>query len=353
MVVHLFSGQSNYAQAWLALFARHFSAGGNWFIMGFGSSPGTEFQYDEEIKKRMLLARNPLHLIFRIIPALFMAKRIYFHSLAYDPSLLFWQFNKKILSRSTWIIWGFDLYAFQKTETIRNRFYERLRRSVIPSFPEIAAFVEEDAVLARKVYNSSAKYIPILYPIPVETKLLDIPCRRESSINILIGNSADPGNRHFEIIDMLARFSKENISVWCPLSYGGTQAYRNEVAEKGERVFGTKFHAMLQMMSPSKYAEILCTIDIAVMNHRRQQGLGNILSLLYLGKKVFLRSDTSSYQFFIRNKCLIYNTSDIDKMTYQQFTGPLPDDHSNRDYSAFIMSEENYYKLWSNLLNRE
>lgn len=321
--------------------------------MGLGTGQSKQYEYDDEIKKRMLFSRNPLHLFFTILPAFFKAERIYFHSLAYDPSLFFWRFNQKLLRKSTWIIWGFDLYAFQKTATLKNRIYEKLRRKIIPHFPEIAAFVEEDAILAKKIYHSDAKYIPILYPIPVDTGLLDIPVERGTSTNILIGNSADPGNHHIEIIGMLARFAGEDISLYCPLSYGGTQSYREKVKEEGRKVFGSKFHPLEEMISPSEYARLLCTIDISVMNHRRQQGLGNILSLLYLGKKVFLRSDTSSFSFFARNKCLVYNTLEIDKMTYQQFTGPLPDDHQNRDYTGYIMSEENYFNLWSNLLNRE
>jgi len=352
MVVHLFAGESNYSHTWLSLFARRFDTDDSCFIIGFGAAPVVPFIYDAEVKKRMLFARKPGDLL-KIIAILFKAEWIYFHSLAYDPSLLFWRINKKLIRKSTWIIWGFDLYAFQKKDSLRNRIYEKLRRSIIPAFPEIAAFVEEDAVLAREIYNSTAEYIPILYPIPVETSLLDGPVKRDGTMNILLGNSADPGNYHLEIIDMLAKFAGEAISVICPLSYGGTALYRERVIERGTEVFGTKFNPLLQMMSAAEYAGLLCRVDISVMNHRRQQGLGNILSLLYLGRKVFLRSETSSFSFFKRHNCLVYDTKTIDRMTYSQFTEPLPEDHSNRDYTQFIMSEDNYFNLWSKLINRE
>jgi hypothetical protein len=353
MIVHLFAGQSNYSHAWLTLFASHFNTGGHCFIFGFGAASQNAFVYDEQLSQRILYARKPRDLFLRIIPMLFRARWIYFHSLAYDPSLLFWKMNRRILNRSTWIIWGFDLYAFQKRElSLRTRTYERLRRSIIPSFPEIAAYVEEDAALARGMYGSKAEYIQILYPIPVNKKSLEGDKKVEARVNILIGNSGDPANCHKEMIDILSVFAGEDISITCPLSYGGTPTYMESIISEGKRAFGGKFIPLLTMLDPDAYAAILRNTDIALMNHRRQQGLGNILSLLYLGKKVYLRKDTSSYSFFRRNRCEVFDIEAIGRMTFDEFTKPPADVSNTMRYADEIMSEENYIKLWSNLLNR-
>ena len=48
-----------------------------------------------------------------------------------------------------------------------------------------------------------------------------------------------------------------------------------------------------------RYIELLSDIDIAVFNHNRQQGLGNTTTLLGLGKKVYLRSDTTTWKTLI------------------------------------------------------
>ncbi|MBE0675905.1 MAG: TDP-N-acetylfucosamine:lipid II N-acetylfucosaminyltransferase [Bacteroidales bacterium] len=353
MKVHLFAGQSNYSHAWLKLFVRHFDTGGHYFVFGFGATPKQGFVYDEQISKRMYHARKLSDLLFRIIPLLFRARWIYFHSLAYDPSLLFWSMNKRILKRSTWIIWGFDLYAFQKRElSLRTRIYERLRRSVIPCFPEIAAYVEEDAVLARSMYGSTADYIQILYPIPVDKELLGGEIKEGGPLNILMGNSGDPANCHREMIEILSVFAGEDIVITCPLSYGGSSVYIQDIISEGERVFGEKFRPLLSILDPGSYAGVLKNTDIALMNHRRQQGLGNILSLLYLGKKVYLRKDTSSYAFFMRNGCKVYDIEDIRGVGFEGFRKLPADTVDTRKYADEIMSEENYIKLWSNLLNR-
>ena len=41
-------------------------------------------------------------------------------------------------------------------------------------------------------------------------------------------------------------------------------------------------------MPYSSYISFLGSIDIGIFNNNRQQGMGNITNLLYLGKKVYL-----------------------------------------------------------------
>ena len=46
------------------------------------------------------------------------------------------------------------------------------------------------------------------------------------------------------------------------------------------------------------YIDLLSSIDIAVFSHDRQQAMGNIITLLSLGKKVYLKPKISSTQMF-------------------------------------------------------
>ena len=47
--------------------------------------------------------------------------------------------------------------------------------------------------------------------------------------------------------------------------------------------------ASLWSLPLSDYLKILGKIDIAIFNHERQQAVGNITSLLGLGKKVYIK----------------------------------------------------------------
>jgi dTDP-N-acetylfucosamine:lipid II N-acetylfucosaminyltransferase len=58
-----------------------------------------------------------------------------------------------------------------------------------------------------------------------------------------------------------------------------------------------------------EYYENLENASHAIFNLKVQQGLGNILGLLYMGKKVFLREDTSTYKEFKKLGLKIFSTN--------------------------------------------
>jgi len=118
-------------------------------------------------------------------------------------------------------------------------------------------------------------------------KEYDIRPKENDTINIQLGNSATDTNHHLEVLQRLEKFKDENIQIFAPLSYGD-EAYAKEVILKGKEMFGEKFMPLTEFMPFEKYMEFLSEIDIAIFNHRRQQAFGNIISLVGMGKKVYL-----------------------------------------------------------------
>lgn len=352
MYVHVFSGQTNYSWSLLNMLESEVDLQDHIFIFGLGKDHPMEFVYSGQMQKQLLFLKNPAH-IGKILRLIFRAKWIYIHLLAYDPTLFFWYLNRKLLKRTTWIGWGSDIYAFQKkSQSLRTRTYEWLRCRIIPVFPEIAAFVPEDFQVIASVYGSHATYIPILYPLPVDPDQLDQVTVKpdRASVNVMIGNSGDPTNNHLQMIDLLACFRHENMKVVCPLAYGGTDEYRQLVISEGNRTFGNNFIPWLDMKDRQAYAGQLADVDVALMNHKRQQGLGNILALLYLGKKVFVRSDTSSYSFLRNNGCLVYGTESIRGMNFEEFRREIPEKKVIISNVKKILSRDYSAGLWKHLI---
>ena len=54
-------------------------------------------------------------------------------------------------------------------------------------------------------------------------------------------------------------------------------------------------------MAPDEYTKYMQTIDIAVFNHSRQQGMGNIIGLISLGKRIYMRSEVTSF-YYLKDK---------------------------------------------------
>lgn len=352
--LHVFACESNYSHALLSMLNQHVPLNQHVFLFGFGRVDKQRSDLQKKLKSQILNVRNPLH-VLKILLSLYQFKWIYFHYLSYDPTLLFWFLNKKILKKSTWIVWGNDVYSYNKrNKNIKTRLYESLRRNIIPVFPEIAAFVAEDVDFIRDKYKSKAEYVPILYPIPVNLNNLKfVSGKRETDKPVfLLGNSADPSNMHIEVLEALSKHKDADLRIYCPLSYGGTMPYKQEVIAIGKRLFGENFIPLTELLDASGYANLLSEVDIALMNHNRQQGLGNILALLYLGKKVYMRTNITSYHFFYRNKAAVFDIEEIKTSDLDDIRRKPEEISNNKAIVEHIIDEKNYLLLWQNLLNK-
>lgn len=161
--------------------------------------------------------------------------------------------------------------------------------------------------LARKWYGAKGEYHECLMYLSNTYKALDVPNTQSDKINIQIGNSADPSNNHIEILDKLLLFKDKNIRIYAPLSYGD-KAHAKKVISKGKELFGDKFIALTGFIPFEEYLQFLGSIDIAIFNHKRQQAMGNTITLLGLGKTVFIRSDTTQWQLFKDKNIEVLNT---------------------------------------------
>ena len=100
-----------------------------------------------------------------------------------------------------------------------------------------------------------------------------------------------------------------------PLSYGNKN-YAKLVISKGKNIFGDKFIPIIKFQENSEYLNFLTKIDIAIFAHERQQAMGNILTLIELGKKVYLKDSTTSWKFLneIGLKIFEYKNINLDKI---------------------------------------
>lgn len=118
-----------------------------------------------------------------------------------------------------------------------------------------------------------------------------------TGVDILAGNSATPENNHVELFESLKKLDLEERRVIVPLSYGD-QYYAEEVCRKGRKILGSSFCPLVEFMNLEEYSRIVASCSWVVMNHRRQQALGNISAALYKGAAVFLRDESPIFTFY-------------------------------------------------------
>lgn len=227
--------------------------------------------------------------ILRVLSAMYEADRIILHGLWNEnvDRLLFYQ--PWLLAKCYWVMWGGDFYNPGSQSAMRKR--------LIRNMGNLVTYLKGDCELVRTWYGAGGTYRECLtYPSNLY-KELPVPVVAEDRVNVQIGNSADPSNNHFEMLDRLAQFKAVDFFIYCPLSYGDP-GYALEVANQGRDLFGDRFVAIREFLPLDKYIELLGRIDIAIFAHRRQQAMGNIIPLLGLGKKVFLRRDMTPWAVF-------------------------------------------------------
>ena len=237
-----------------------------------------------------------------------------------------------------WIPWGADLYEnklFYQEPLYGKKTKRLIFKELLLSYIRIIA----KTILLKNRKNAikdSLKLIDIIAcAVPQEFNLLkktglfrynldminfsyypleivvsdDMDIKKETHIKadtILIGNSAIATNNHLEAFDILRKLVVSDKKIVVPLNYGDKK-YANEVVKYGKKTFGQNFNPILNFMPLDNYNQLISSCGFAIMNQYRQQAIGNIITLLWGGTKVFLNDNNLVYPFLKEIGCIIFS----------------------------------------------
>ena len=208
-------------------------------------------------------------------------------------------FFPKILKKSIWVIWGHDIddyhprspklfskYFFHCYYLVKSRITLRIGH-VVSRIPEYE--------VVKRYYNPSAVNhpLPALYPpLLSNAHISELGIINSNEIGILLGHSSFAADNHLNLIDILKKYSNNNIHLYVPLAYGDGE-YAIKVREKAISVFGYKKVTILSnVMDYGVYREFIrLNVQIGILDSLHQFGLGTIYLLLSLGKKVYLNDE--------------------------------------------------------------
>lgn len=203
-----------------------------------------------------------------------------------------------------------------------------------------------DYLLTQHIISRSIPYIHFsYYPIEYITQQFNKDFRISSgNIKILLGNSATPANNHIDIFCKLAEIDLD-YKLIVPLNYG-SDIYSKKIESEGRKRLGDRFIPITEFMELSDYNDLLSQCEIAIMNHYRQQGVGNIVTLLWLGAKLFINRRSLLYDFFMDKKILIYDVEELSIESLHPLS--IEEKEYNRN---IIMSQFSETKLIRDLMN--
>lgn len=279
----------------------------HYFLLTDGSgSKYLELSNNVYLSERKISSRFKYY--SKAVMAMNKSSKIIIHGL-FDPYLVVLLFSMPwLLKKSYWVMWGGDLYSYQlDARNWKWNVRELFRRPVIKRMGHLVTYIKGDVELARKWYGAKGQYHESIMYLSNVYKELDVTAKKDNTLNIQVGNSADPSNNHIEVLEKLLAFKDMDICIYVPLSYGDIH-YAKKVIEQGKLWFDYKFIPLMDFMPFDEYLQFLGSIDIAIFNHKRQQAMGNTITLLGLGKTVFIRSDTTQWQLFKDKNIEVLNT---------------------------------------------
>ncbi|MFV0196392.1 TDP-N-acetylfucosamine:lipid II N-acetylfucosaminyltransferase [Empedobacter falsenii] len=294
---------------------------------------------------------------------------VFFHSL---PSL----FRKLIIHNKKevtycWFLWGFDYYNEWEIERIRlcenlysekkidkfkdqliynnvshylfgnnflKKYYDNEFLNAVRELDFVAPVLPNEFKKIKRL-NSNIKYLPYTYGY-LEKYIGDsINVDLSKKRNILLGNSADPSNNHISILFRLSKINLEDRKVIVPLSYSGNEKYKNEVIEYGYKVLGDKFVPLSNFIPIEDYNNIVFNCGIVIFNHIRQQAIGNLIVMGYLGAKIFLNKKSVTSKF-LNNYDVFFKTTD--HISYKELNTILTctQIESNKEFFYSYFSKE-------------
>lgn len=285
--------------------------------------------------KRWLTSINRKQLLLEMKKA----DRIVVHGLFENELILILRFHKKILEKTTIILWGADLYDHREVENkifSKKKIIDNYKKYIFRNIKTIGMDMPTDYDLLEKWYGVDKNKTKVIFATYPQT-INNVPINKDKhNYIILLGNSATRSNQHIDALELLKKFKDENIEIFCPLSYGDKN-YAEQVKKAGFHIFRNKFIPIEHYMNKDQYTKLLSEVDIAIFNNNRQQAMGNINMLAYMKKKIYIRSDTSMWKKYVVNdKCSFFSVESI----------------SNINFGEFIKTDKNALEKTSNVFRK-
>ncbi|MBU1105375.1 MAG: TDP-N-acetylfucosamine:lipid II N-acetylfucosaminyltransferase [Candidatus Riflebacteria bacterium] len=242
--------------------------------------------------------------------------------------------NMKIL----WIGWGGDYYSLMQNSNekiflldktraaySKNRsfkacvrhllvlcrdMFRNSRKTLLDAIRRIDFFApvlpEEYAMVKDALWGFKAKYLSWNYGCLDDFIL---PEKILSGNNILLGNSATYANNHLDAFELIKGFKLPG-KIITPLNYGD-KAYAESVIKRGKSLFNANFEPIQTFLPLADYVEHASRCSYVVMNHLRQQGLGNIIMMMHMGAKIFLNVQNPILRFFQSQGAFLFTTEHL------------------------------------------
>jgi dTDP-N-acetylfucosamine:lipid II N-acetylfucosaminyltransferase len=345
MIIHFFNDEKFVDNAILNF--KKFEVEQRFIVIVNESCEVANLKYVKHTKSVEIVEYSKLNLFLRNLP-FSNIRSAFFHFLDFIKADILLHFKKHNPSiKAFWFFWGADGYFLQKFENTlyqektkhfllsqNNALISKIKKGIIDLFAKaniylrdlrwpnsllldamkqtdyIIPVIPEDYFLLKQKYRFEAEMIEWNY-LSIDQLGMNLDSVVEED-HILLGNSSTQTNNHIEVIDLLTNLDLGNKKVFVPLSYGDTD-YRTILLKYGQEKLGEKFFPIVDFIPLQEYINILRSCGIVIMNHKRQQAVGNVLIALWMGASLYLNEQSTLFAHLKNKGYSFYGLEDLFK----------------------------------------
>lgn len=222
-----------------------------------------------------------------------------------------------------WYAWGFDLY-YGINPIIKLNLYQKYTKRFTLFERQLDKLLQIPSCLINFEFGRQAleriNYFSGVFPYEydllkknhpfISAKKLDyyygdidffIKNEVDTSIlsdrhNVIIGNSGDPSNNHYEALLALKQYHFEpETKIILPFNYGGSKKYKEWVLGLANKLYPNQVYVLDRFLPLDEYINLVSRCKVAIFNHERQQASDNIFMQLLYGAKVYLSETSGTY----------------------------------------------------------
>ncbi|WP_352401544.1 TDP-N-acetylfucosamine:lipid II N-acetylfucosaminyltransferase [Synergistes jonesii] len=348
--LHICPPSTRMLKGFIMMLNNHFNPSEHYFLCRITSEGGDGFTtLTNNIINWKDLGRGKVRKFLGAVRAMKASKNIVIHGFTFSLKwlTLVYFYRKEIEKKGIWVIWGVDLYNYHRTNgnrfinAIINHMEDKIRESCRTS---VAIFPTDIAVFKKKFGGEKTVFCAPLgfskssfeeWDAILEKRreiALKYPgafTRKDRKVSIQVGHNSYPFNNHALALGLLEQYRDQNILITMPMSYGNDYGdrsanYAEDIMHLAYNLFPKdKIRRLAALMPLHKYYEFLGAVDVAILSAPRQNALGNITPLLYMGKKVYLSSDNPLFSFFRSKGFEIHDVKEIATTKYDDFIAPI------------------------------
>lgn len=174
---------------------------------------------------------------------------------------------------------------------------------------------------------------------------------KRDSVVVMIGHSANSSLHHIKYMKKLAHLKNQNLIILMPMVYGRMN-YRESVEQYAGKHWGERAVIWKERVSYFEYLQLLNMVDLAIFDSPQQMALGNIVSLLSLGKTVVLNEKGTVYQTLREKNIKLHTTKELDGISYDTLRSWLNEDHSEGvQYGKTVNDRQYAIDAWKKLMD--